>query len=326
MPFILTREPGADAIALGMTRMSPQPRTETRWMSLADLMVAVAGCAVGYSLQPFSPGWVVVHDAYGVGSFHYDSIFWTARRPLLILAFAVAAATLVRQARYGRMPRPAEWSVLVLAASLVSTSVLDRAYALRPPGPPGSHVWAPDAWHWAAAWSLHALAVLMLLVALRRHIPSWAQSLGLVSLAIMWLSGPAHLYFKRATGLPPVPSGSTATWGFQLRWSGWAEQGRWPELLLFAIVVAAALTDRRRPGRRAWAWTEWAGLGLSLVLAAFWWLDRISLIDRTNPARWASVVVRGLWLIGLGLVGWLVVRGCDAVRARLILGPHPPRP
>ena len=72
-----------------------------------------------------------------------------------------------------------------------------------PPGPPGSHVWGPDAWPWAAAWSLLALVVLMLLVALGRRIPSWAQSLGLVSLAIMWLSGPAHVYFKRATGARP---------------------------------------------------------------------------------------------------------------------------
>ena len=54
--------------------MSPQPRAEPRWMSLADLMVAVAGCAVGYSLNPFSPGWVKPVAAYGAGSFQYDSI------------------------------------------------------------------------------------------------------------------------------------------------------------------------------------------------------------------------------------------------------------
>jgi hypothetical protein len=59
----------------------------------------VAGCAVGYSLKPFSPGWVKPVDVYGAGSFQYDSIFWTARAPLLILAFAVAVAVLVRQAQ-----------------------------------------------------------------------------------------------------------------------------------------------------------------------------------------------------------------------------------
>jgi hypothetical protein len=55
--------------------------------------------AVGYSLKPFSPGWVKPVDVYGAGSFQYDSIFWTARTPLLILAFAVAVAILVRQAQ-----------------------------------------------------------------------------------------------------------------------------------------------------------------------------------------------------------------------------------
>jgi hypothetical protein len=126
----------------------------------------------------------------------------------------------------------------------------------------------------------------------------------------------AHEYFKRAAGAPPVAVGSTAFWGFQLRWSGWVDRARWPELLLFAIPIAAALKDQRRPGRQTWAWTEWGGLGLSLVLAACWWLDRISLIDRTNPARWAIILAPGLWLIGPGLVSGLVVRGYDAARAR----------
>jgi hypothetical protein len=54
---------------------------------------------VGYSLKPFSSGWVKPVDVYGAGSFQYDSIFWTARAPLLILAFAVAVAILVRQAQ-----------------------------------------------------------------------------------------------------------------------------------------------------------------------------------------------------------------------------------
>jgi hypothetical protein len=44
-------------------------------MSLADLMVFVAGCAVGYSPKPFSPGWATPVDVYGAGSFQYDLIF-----------------------------------------------------------------------------------------------------------------------------------------------------------------------------------------------------------------------------------------------------------
>jgi hypothetical protein len=36
--------------------MSPQPRAEPRSLSLADLMVVVAGWAAGFSLLPFSIG------------------------------------------------------------------------------------------------------------------------------------------------------------------------------------------------------------------------------------------------------------------------------
>jgi hypothetical protein len=47
-----------------------------------------------------------------------------------------------------------------------------------------------------------------------------------------------------------------------------------------------------------------------------WWLDRVSLIDRTNPARLANLVVRSLWLGGVALVAWLVVGAWNAVRRR----------
>jgi hypothetical protein len=303
--------------------MISQPRAEPRGMSLVDLMVAVAGCAVGYFLQPFSLGWVLSVDAYGTGSFGYDSLFGTARRPLLILGFATAAAILVRQVRYGRMPRPAEWA-LVIAAALVSTAVLDHAYARWLTGASASP-WAPDKWRWAAVWSLFALAGLILLITLRRRISPWVWALGLTALAVAWLSGPAHVYFKQATGAPPQTFSSTATWAFQLRWSGWADRGRWPELILFGVPIAVGLRDHMRPGRRTRAWTEWIGLGLGLVLATCWWLDRISLSDPSNPARLANLVVRGFWLGGIGLASWLMIRGSDANWARLIPGAHSPR-
>ena len=174
-------------------------------MSLIDLMVAVAGFAVGYFLQPFSLRWVLSADAFGIGSFAYDSLFWTARRPLLIVGFATTAAILVRQVRYGRMPRPAEWPALVIAAALVSTGALDHAYARWLTGPSASP-WAPDNWRWAAVCSLFALAGLILLITLRRRISPWVWALGLTALAVAWLSGPAHVYFKQATGAPRAHS------------------------------------------------------------------------------------------------------------------------
>jgi hypothetical protein len=293
-------------------------------MSLTDLMVAVAGCAVGYSLRPFYLAWVKSGDLYATGSFLYQSPFWTFRTPLLILGFALAAVIIVRQARYGRMPRSAEWPALVFAAELVSTGVLDRAYDLGATGPAKVTLWNPQQWPWALAWSLLALAGLIAVAALWRRVPPWVRALSLAALAAMWLCGPAHVYRKQATGAPPQPLGSASTWAFQLRWSAWLDSGRWPELILFGIPIVAGLRDRTRSGRRAWTWTEWTGLGLGLVLAACWWLDRFAASDATNPARLANVVLRGGWLVGIGVASYLILRACDVVRARLIPSARSP--
>jgi hypothetical protein len=295
--------------------MSPPPPVEPRRMSLADLLVGVAGCAVGFSVEPLFLGWRQGIDAYGIGSFEYNSLWWTARGPLLILALATALAILVRRARYGGMPRPTEWPALVMAADLASDAVLDRAYAaLALVDPPRLPVWRPDRWPWAGAWSFAALAGLVLLLRFERRLPSWARTLGLVVLAVMLLCGPVHVYFKQATGAPPQPVGSPATWAFQLQWAAWGDGGRWPNLLLFGLAIATSLRDWKRRGRRGRIWTEWASVGMGLALVVCWWLDRISLVDPTNPARLASVVVRGVWLLGIGLVSWLVIRGCVAAR------------
>jgi hypothetical protein len=296
--------------------MNGPARAEPRPMSLADMMVVVAGCAVAHTLRPFFLGWVNAGSVYGLTSFFYHSLYFTARRPLLIVAFATAAAILVRQARYTRMPRPAEWSALVMAAALLSEALIEYAYdhwLAKPLGPPDPSIVTV---RWAAAWTLPALACLTVLMVLRRRIPAWARTLILIAVTAMLFCGPVHGYFKGATGAPPRDTGASATWAFQLRWAAWTDGGRWPELLVFGIPIALALCDWKKPAGGRWIWTEWAGLGLGLAHAACWWLDRISFSDAGNPARLASIVVRGLWLVAVGLVSWLIVRGCAAVGTR----------
>jgi hypothetical protein len=308
--------------------MKSQPRTEPRGISLTDLIVLVAGCAVGCTLQPLSPKSVPSGDVYGTGFYGEYSLFGTIiRRPLLVIAFAIAATILVRLARHGRMPRPAEWPTLVLAAALVSTRVLDATYGLEVGGPPDKRsFWSPSEWPWAAAWALAALATLIVLAALRRRMPPWMRALVLASVAVMWLCGPAYVSWQSVPGEPPQPVGATAAWAFQLRWSEWANRGKWPELILFGVPITAGLIDRARSGRRAWTWTEWIGLVLGLVFAACWWLDRFAPSDPTNAARLAEVVVRGLWLGGIGLVSWLILWGSDAVRGRMTPAAHSGQP
>lgn len=215
--------------------MNPTPRAEPRRMSLTDLMVVVAGWAVGYSLQPFSTEWIQAYN--GASFFEYDSLFLTLRRPLLILAFSLAAVIVVRLARYARMPRLAEWPALEFAVALVVHGVLDTAYPLA----------------WAGLF-LH------------------------------------------------------------LNWIDWHERGLWPELILFGVPIVAGLRDRLRPRHRPGIWTEWIGLVLGLVLAACWLLGGFALGSPMDPAHVGNLIVRGLWLVVIGLAIWLMLNGYDGTR------------
>src|SRR5271166_1248315 len=102
--------------------------TEPTNTSLVDLMVVMAGIALGCALEPISPGWRLVVEMNDVARWQVTSLYQTARLPILVIAFATAAAILVRRFSYGGMPRPGEWPALVLAASLLSGVMLHWAY------------------------------------------------------------------------------------------------------------------------------------------------------------------------------------------------------
>jgi hypothetical protein len=296
--------------------------TEPTKTSLVDLMVVIAGIALGCALEPISPGWRQVGEMNDVARWQFTSLYETARHPILVIAFSTAAAILVRRFRYGGMPRPGEWPALVLAASLLSGAVLRWAYEVAMPrgtlmgvgAPPAEpRPWRPDRWLWGVSWSVAGLIVLALLVTLRRALPPWAKTIGITALAGMLLCGPIHVYFKQCHGdfprlLTPAPHSPAEIWSYQIRYSLWLDGSRWPELLLFGVPAVGALLDLRRKGRPRWTWTEWAGLGLVMALAACWWLDRAAPTDAGNPARMANVAIRGAMLVALGIASWVAVR------------------
>ena len=72
--------------------------SEPRRTSLIDLMVVVAGVAVGCAYEP----------DYGTKTLSL-TLFPLASRPIQILALGTAGAIVVRRLRYGGMPREAEW-------------------------------------------------------------------------------------------------------------------------------------------------------------------------------------------------------------------------
>jgi hypothetical protein len=296
--------------------------TEPTNISLVDLMVIIAGIALGCAMEPISPGWRLVGEMNDVVRWQFTSLHETARHPILVIAFSTAAAILVRRFRYGGMPRTGEWPALVLGASLLSGAVLRWAYEVAMPrgtlmgvgAPPDeSRLWRPDTWLWGVSWSIAGLIFLALLVMLRRALPPWAKTIGITALVWMLLCGPIHVYFKQCHGafprlLTPAPHSPAEIWWYQIRFSLWVDGSRWPELLLVGVPTVGALLDLRRHGRPPWTWTQWAGLGLVMALAASWWLDRANPFDAGNPDRTANVAFRGAMLVAVGIASWVVVR------------------
>src|SRR5262245_25876310 len=297
--------------------------TEPTNPSLVDLMVVIAGIGLGCALEPLTlVGWRRMGEVSDVARWELTSLYQTARLPILVIGFATAAAILVRRFRYGGMPRPGEWPALVLAASLLSGAVLQWAYDVdRARGPsmvvdatrPEPWLWRPDRWPWGVSWSIAGLIVLALLVTLRRALPPWAKTIGITALAWMLSCGPIHVYFKQCHGafprlLTPAPHSPAEIWWYQFRFSLWCDGSRWPELLLVGVPTVGALLDLRRKGRPRWTWTEWAGLGLVMTLAACWWLDRANPFAAGNPLRTANVAFRGAMLVAVGIASWVAVR------------------
>ena len=93
-----------------------------------------------------------------------------------------------------------------------------------------------------------------------------------------------------------------------IRFSLWVDGSRWPELLLVGVPTVAGAARPPAPGCPPWTWTQWAGLGLVMALAACWWLDRANPFDAGNSARTANVAFRGAMLVAVGIASWVVVR------------------
>jgi hypothetical protein len=301
-----------------MDAAAPEPTKN----SLVDLMVVIAGIALGCALEPISPGWRLVVEMNDVARWQFTSLHETARHPILVIAFSTAAAIVVRRFRYGGMPRPGECPALVLAASLLSGVVLRWAYEVAMPrgtlmgvgAPPAEPpTWRPDRWLWGVSWSVAGLIILASLVTLRRVLPPWAKTIAITALAGMLLCGPIHVYVKQCHGdfprlLTPAPHSPAEIWSYQIRYSLWLDGSRWPDLLLFGVPTVGALLNLRRKRRPRWTWTEWAGLALVMAVAACWWLDRANPGDAGNPARMANVAVRGAMLVSLGIASWVAIR------------------
>jgi drug/metabolite transporter superfamily protein YnfA len=303
--------------------MEGRPRVEPGRIALLDLMVVVAGVAVGFALWPIKRGWAMIEEYNGLQQGPFPSIYLTAVGPILILGLATAAAIIAGLLRHGGWPRPADWLALALSARLLQTAILDSVREFTfylgawcaASDPWASLIWRarPGSRSYAVRWSLAWLASLAVFAAVRRKIPAWAGAVWITAIATMFLLGPIRInppVVIRILGgaLEASPRPIAEEWWAWLRWCSSIDLAGWPELLLFALPTTAALLNFRREGIRGRAWTEWAGLALALALATCWWLDRLSFSRWDDPSRSASLIVRGILIVGAGGASWLILR------------------
>jgi hypothetical protein len=320
--------------------MSSEGRGERAGVTLADLMLAVSGVAVGFAVEPVraETSRVVQVCAFIMPVSVYTSLYWTLARFALPLALALALVVLVRRARYGGLPRAAEWLALATLLLLLDPAVPGDLHVVGPVSTrpmtyhvlPGG-VWVPTRHVRPAV--LNDLdpdgpAVLVLLVAAgsalaaaaaawvvlrmaRRGLPSGVVVLLLMTLAWTWLRIPVRLnptevvrfrYSWIDFTADPAPTGLAGPaldWFVEARYA----LGRWPIGLFAAIPAMVVARDVARTRRRR-RWTEWAGVGLALLLALAWTCDELVL--RSMPPMPIRVTVFSAWVVCLTLPAWLI--------------------
>lgn len=308
----------------------PEPRhdgrrPEPRRMTLADLVVIVAGVALVLAIPSRASGWPLF---FAPPPLLYLVVMGGQR---LVAGFGLVLALVVlfRRGRYGGPVRPAEWFALGLASSGLVDAVpnLDdavNAYYVAA----GST--ALD--FGVARWLLSAPAAVgvVLIVAglglLRRRtrdgsrVASALTVVGIVVGLFLWFWGPCQAArLQLAELLVPDLSGDPSSWGWRLPAVQAIREvvANGPTALTWGLLAAATVRSWRadRGGRaRAWVWTERAAFA-DAVAAALLLLTAVGLhgpADFVRGVSWVATVA------GVGLVSWWIT-------GRLGLGRAPAR-
>ena len=114
--------------------MGANERREVAGATLADLMIAVLGVAVGLVVEPVrgESSRVVQVCGFFVPVATYTSLYWTLARFALPVALGLVLALLVRCARFGRLPRTGEWLALATLLLLLDPAVPGATHVVGP--------------------------------------------------------------------------------------------------------------------------------------------------------------------------------------------------
>ena len=288
--------------------------------SLGELIGLVAGFALAFAFWPqnFETGWFFpFNGTTGVIQARM------AVAALLLIPVVLAPVVVAQRARFGDLPRPAEWLLLAMAACRLAVGLqdLEGQYSWIILEKTGGYVRVGGL---LFQLTVKGLAMLLFLagvvafLATRRRLSPSGAALAVFLLGLVAIAGPifglgGELSTWLLATLPEALRPTTYEGAYALR--GFLE---FPILIVFAVPVLAALRDRgRRAGRR---WMEVAGVILAIATAAIWLLDE-AITARTSiaigPATGFAAVLEtsvGLFagysgiLIAAPLAWWLVSR------------------
>ena len=322
-------------------------RLEPISITLADLMMLVFGSAVAISLPQMHfpadriaidnipmPGWVPWLFVIG--------------EVAMKVGLALIPVILGRRARYGGLPRPADWLAILVGLSLLHEIVrrygcIKRfarwylvdfrswlGYSISFPAherlsggrnTTGDHLrsayegfpvgfTAGDEYRiWGLFTAVLFLSISTALVFGWKRIPGWVKT-GLLAAAALTL--PTSVSYLLTAGLvraAQVISGRIAL-PATIAVQIARGVGTLPEGILFGVPTIATLRDIGRGGIGNWLWT--ARLGAMIALVALLSGSAIywyaDLVNRTNPLVPSRLIVRAVTLVVVVLTSWAIVK------------------
>ncbi len=283
---------------------------EPKAITLLDWCVIVLAVALGWSLPKLAFGNAAVFGSTG------GSVF-------LCFSLPVALSILVRQIKYRRSTRAAEWYALLGSAFWLAAAMpnVDTTLHMLHQRMFGTQLDQWDQWRWGLALSITILSVLVLftIFVLRNSTRPGMTAGGLLLIAAMMLWGPASVWGQHL----PIPRVTPMTLPLKLGDEVMLEIGlvlrSTPVLSVF--LVSGMLTYASPDQRGQWTWTCWASAGFAwlsglfaLVFLAF------SVFALSGLERLAFLLVRPLWLAGLLAISLVCAH---RLGGKLVLGGQP---
>lgn len=248
----------AQSIVAPVLATTPVSKPEPRGMTIAELLLFVAGFAIAFRLETF----------WGVMSVLPAAILW-------------------RQFAYRRAAHPAEWLAILLMTYFLAQQTLDldrsADWFFKRIGTSPSVT--------AGRLQFAAIVSGALMVALgtvwfsRRWLSSWVITILVAAAATVWFRWPTVAFALALPWLLPQPSAPASDLPGWLNVELRMHLSHVPALLVFAIPAVAALFWWRK---RTWIWTEWASVFVA-ILAATLMLVMLYVLRQESPSTGASL-------------------------------------